>query len=76
MADIHINQMVDIMDYANRPGIFAVFSDYDRDAKTGVLRFISTGFTGVPRKLRKKYKDLCTINTIPINDSVEYDIDE
>ena len=64
------------MEYANRPGIFAIFSDYDKKSKTGVLRYISDHIGNVPHKLRHKYTNLCTINTIPASDTAEYEIDE
>ena len=76
MTDVKINQMVNIMDYAIRPGIFAVFSDYDWKNRTGILRYISDKISDVPHKLRRKYSNLCMVNTIPASDTVEYDIDE
>ena len=76
MTDQNINKTVNILEYACRSGIFAIFSEYDRENKTGVLRYISNDESHAPRRLRKKYKNICTINTLPVNESVEYDIDE
>ncbi len=76
MTDANINKMVSISDYSSKQGIYAIFSDYDRNSKKGILRYIGDGLDDIVVEIVNKYKRLCVINTTKIDDSEEYDLDE
>lgn len=76
MTDVNMNQRVSVLEYSQMPGIYAIFSDYDRKKKSGILRYIGNGLDEMVLEIIKKYTGLCTINTISDDDTEAYDLDE